>query len=179
MSLWLLPYYDLRMAWLKPETAEIRAVLRRYAPQLAEEPIEFLSEGWEFWAFTAGDHVLRFPRPVVDLHRLPEGSTNLGSLRLEMAVLPSLAEALTVPVPRIDVFGEDGPNDAPFLGHRMLPGEPVLFAKRAPGPHFGRDYGLLLRELRAVPGRGGHRRWACRTSTARRCESSAGATTSR
>jgi aminoglycoside phosphotransferase (APT) family kinase protein len=31
----------------------------------------------------------------------------------------------------------------------MLPGKPVLFAGRQPGPRFGHDYGVLLRELRA------------------------------
>jgi aminoglycoside phosphotransferase (APT) family kinase protein len=139
------------MAWQKPEVEDIRAALRLYAPDLAGEPIEFLSEGWEFWAFTAGDHVLRFPMPIVDLHRLPEGTTNLDSLRIERSVLPALAEALTVAVPCIDVYAERGPNGAPFLGHRMLPGEPVLFAKRRPGPGFGRDYGRLLSELRAFP----------------------------
>ena len=65
------------MAWLKPETEEIRRALRRYAPYLAEEPVEFLSEGWEFWAFTAGDYVLRFPQPEVELHRCLEWNANL------------------------------------------------------------------------------------------------------
>src|SRR5690606_20180415 len=120
-------------------------------PHLADEPIAFLSEGWEFWAFTAGEYVLRFPRPIVNLHRLPEGTTNLDSLRIEMAVLPALTQRLSVPVSRIDVYGEEGPNGAPFVGHRMLPGEPVLFASRPPGPGFGRDYGRLLRELVAFP----------------------------
>jgi aminoglycoside 2''-phosphotransferase len=139
------------MGWHRPEKDEIRAALRRYAPRLAGETIAFLSEGWEFWAFTAGDHVLRFPRPAVNLHRLPEGTTNLDSLRIEMAVLPALAEALSVAVPRIDVYGEEGPNGAPFVGHPMLPGDPVLFASRPPGPGFGRDYGRLLRELWSFP----------------------------
>jgi aminoglycoside phosphotransferase (APT) family kinase protein len=139
------------MAWHRPEEAEIREALRRYAPHLADAPIEFLSEGWEFWAFTAGDHVLRFPRPIVDLHRLPEGTTNLDSLRIEIGVLPALSRALTVPVPMLAVYGEDGPNGVPFAGHRMLPGEPVLFAHRRPGPNFGRDYGVLLRQLSQFP----------------------------
>ena len=139
------------MAWQRPDTGEIRAALSRYAPWLADAPIAFLSEGWEFWAFTAGDHVLRFPRPIVDLHRLPEGTTNLDSLRIEVAVLPALGRALSVPVPRIDVYSEEGPNGAPFVGHRMLPGATVLFATRPPGPGFGRELGTLLRELMSFP----------------------------
>jgi aminoglycoside phosphotransferase (APT) family kinase protein len=126
-------------------------VLRRCAPGLANKPIAFLAEGWEFWAFTAGDRVLRFPRQPVNLHRLPETATNLGSLQLERRLLPELAPALTAPVPLIDVYGEDGPNGVPFAGHRMIPGEPVLLASRPPGPRFGHDLGVLLRELASFP----------------------------
>jgi aminoglycoside phosphotransferase (APT) family kinase protein len=139
------------MAWHIPQPDEIREVLNRYAPHLAEQPIAFLAEGWEFWAFTAGDHVLRFPRQPVDLHRLPQSTDNLQSLDLERRLLPELRASLTVPVPLIDVYGEDGPNGAPFSGHRMLPGEPVLSASRRPARSFGRDLGRLLRELRSFP----------------------------
>src|SRR4051812_15553649 len=135
------------MAVTKPTEAEVRDALRAHAPQLADAPIAFLAEGWEFWAFTAGDYVLRFPRPVVNLHRIPDGTTNQTSLATERRLLPALRDKLRVPVPTIEIYAEDGPNDLPFAGHRMLPGEPVLFASRAPGPHFGRDFGRLLRDL--------------------------------
>jgi aminoglycoside 2''-phosphotransferase len=138
------------MSWPKPETQQIKAALREYAPRLADEPIEFLAEGWEFWAFSAGYYVLRFPRPIVDLHRLPESTTNLMSLEAERRVLPELSKWLTAPVPEVLVF-EHGPNGAPFALHRMLPGEPVLYASRAPGPGFGTNLGRLLRELRSFP----------------------------
>ena len=135
----------------KPTETQVREALRTYAPSLADAPIVFLAEGWEFWAFTAGDHVLRFPRPVCDLCRLPEGTTNLDSLALERRLLPELRTHLTAPVPEIDVYGEHGPNGLPFAGHRLLPGETVLYASRAPGPFLGRDYGRLLRELTSFP----------------------------
>lgn len=138
------------MARSKPQTGEIRAVLREYAPQLANEPIEFFAEGWEYWAFRAGDYVLRFPRPIVDLHRLPEDATNLNSLEVERRMLPELSRHLSVPLPDTNVF-EHGPNGAPFAIHRMLPGEPVMFASRPPGSNFGRDFGRLLRELHTFP----------------------------
>ncbi|HEX5368371.1 MAG TPA: phosphotransferase [Dehalococcoidia bacterium] len=139
------------MSWSQPQTDRIREALRLCAPQLADEPIAFLAEGWEFWAYSAGDHVLRFPREIVNLHRLPGTATNLGSLDLERRLLPVLASSLTTPVPQIDVYCEDGPNGAPFAGHRFIPGETVLFASSPPGPGFGRDLGRLLRELWSFP----------------------------
>jgi aminoglycoside 2''-phosphotransferase len=133
------------MAWLKPETDAIREVLRAVAPQLADVPIEFLAEGWEFWAFEAGGYVLRFPKNAV----------SVAALRRERALLPALAEPLTLPVPRIDVWGEDGPNGAPFAVHRKVPGVHVWPNGDAPvgnpGPRFGRQLGALIRELHAFP----------------------------
>src|SRR5687768_11223290 len=95
------------MTWSKPEKEDVRAALRPVAPVLSGEPIAFLAEGWEFWAFEVADHVLRFPKTEV----------SVKSLRRERALLPALAAHLTVPVPRIDVWAEDGPNGAPFSGH--------------------------------------------------------------
>jgi aminoglycoside 2''-phosphotransferase len=133
------------MAWSRPETGEIRAALRRVAPELADEPIAFLAEGWEFWAFEAGEYVLRFPKM----------EKAVPPLRRERALLPSLSEQLSVPVPRIDVWAEEGPNGAPFAGHRKLPGSHVWPNGDAPlgrpGPDFGRQFGVLLRELHAFP----------------------------
>ena len=88
----------------------------------------------ERWVDEHGDYVLRFPRPIVDLHRLPESTTNLASLALERRLLPSLSDWLTVPVPQIEIYGADGPNGLPFAGHQMLRGETVLYASRPPGP---------------------------------------------
>jgi aminoglycoside 2''-phosphotransferase len=139
------------MAWRRPTEEQIREALRAAAPHLANAPIAFLAEGWEFWAFTAGDYVLRFPRQTVNLHRLPETATNIDSLRLERRLLPELGPKLSVQVPAIDIFEERGPNGVPFAGHRMLPGEPVLFASRRPGERFGEQLGRLLRELALFP----------------------------
>jgi aminoglycoside phosphotransferase (APT) family kinase protein len=140
------------MAWLKPETDEVRVALRDYVPHLADAPIEFLSEGWEFWAFTAGDHVLRFPmRDRGSVWKLGDRSSR-ESLQIERALGPELAEALFCDVAIIDVFGESGPNQAPFAGHRLLSGEVVMSpGAPKPSPTFGRDFGRLLRELRAFP----------------------------
>jgi aminoglycoside phosphotransferase (APT) family kinase protein len=139
------------MAWLKPETAEIRRTLRRYAPRLAEEPIEFLSEGWEFWAFTAGDHVLRFPmRDRGSVWKLGD-RRSWESLAIERALAPALADSLACPVSVIDVYGESGPNDAPFAGHRFLPGDVLMSTSQRSSSAFGEQLGHVLAGLRAFP----------------------------
>ena len=133
------------MAWLKPETGEVREALRGVSPELADDAIGFMAEGWEFWAFEVGGYVLRFPKNEV----------SVTSLRLERAVLPAMEAHLSVRVPRIDVWGEEGPNGAPFAGHRKLPGVHVWPNGDAPvgqpGPDFGRQLGLLIRELHSFP----------------------------
>ncbi len=139
------------MLFAKPEFDAIRDALRRAAPRLADAPIAFLAEGWEFWAFRAGDHVLRFPKGDFNLLRLPRDADYRLSLRVERALLPALAGRVSTPLPRIDVYAEDGPNGAPFIGHTFLPGELVLEASRPPAAGFGRDFGRLLRELHAFP----------------------------
>ena len=133
------------MTWARPETEAVREALRRVAPALADSPIVFLAEGWEFWAFEAGGYVLRFPKM----------EKAVQPLRRERALLPALQAHLSVPVPRIDVWGEDGPNGAPFAGHRKLPGAHVWPNGDAPvgkpGPDFGRQFGVLLGELHGFP----------------------------
>jgi aminoglycoside phosphotransferase (APT) family kinase protein len=140
------------MAWQKPQTEDVRAALRIAAPHLAEGPIDDFAEGWEVWAYEVAGYVLR----------LPKNEASVQSLRLERVLLPELAIHLSVPVPRIDVWGEDGPNGAPFAGHLKLPGTPVwptggkasqanIGATPTPSSGFGRDFGRLLRKLREVP----------------------------
>jgi aminoglycoside 2''-phosphotransferase len=139
------------MKWPKPDTPAIREALRRYAPQLADAPIEYLAEGWEFWAFKAGDYVLRFPKADRGFVWKLADQPSAESLRIEWALSPELARALTTPIPLVDVYGEEGPNGASFAGHRFLPGEVVMYASRPPAPTFGRDLGRLLREIHTFP----------------------------
>jgi aminoglycoside phosphotransferase (APT) family kinase protein len=123
----------------------IREALRVAAPQFADTPIAFLAEGWEFWAFEVGGYVLRFPKM----------ESAVPSLRLERALLPSMAAHLSVPVPHLEVWGEGGPNGAPFAGHRKLPGAHVWPNGDAPvgkpSRDFGRQLGGLIRELHSFP----------------------------
>jgi aminoglycoside phosphotransferase (APT) family kinase protein len=142
------------VAWLKPETHQIREALRANAPRLAEEPIEFLGEGWAVWAFSAGDHVLRFPKR-------PRAATELdGSRRLMVELAPHLSTPVSVP----DIYGENGPNGAPFAGHRFVPGVSLITATqllpaatRDVPPEIrlsstlGREIGVFLHELQSFP----------------------------
>jgi len=141
------------MAWLKPETEQIRAALRQYAPQLTHEPIEFFAEGWAMWVFRAGDYVLRFPKRQ---HEAAE-------LEADRRLLPELAMHLSTLVPVPVIYGENGPNGAPFTGHCYLPGVSLIAAVGPPSaarggspeirlaPTLGREIGVFLRELHSFP----------------------------
>jgi len=138
------------MAWSKPETEQIRAALREYAPQLAEEPIEFMAEGWECWVFRAGDFALRFPKSDQELSWL-FGNKPRDAFEVERRLLPELAAQLPSRISVIEVYGEDGPNGAPFTGHRLIPGEVVITASRLPAANFGRDLGRFIAALHGFP----------------------------
>jgi aminoglycoside 2''-phosphotransferase len=142
------------MAWLKPETEQIRAALRRYAPHLADEPIAFLGEGWAVWTFRAGDYVLRFPKRPRAAAELDGNRRLVTELRLHIST--------PISVPEID--GEHGPNGAAFAGHRFVPGVSLITAAQllpasarggAPeirlAPTLGREIGVFLRELQSFP----------------------------
>ncbi len=133
------------MAWSKPETQDVRAALRTVAPRLANTEVTFLAEGWEFWAFEVGDYVVRFPKK----------ETAVWPLRFERALLPAMAGHLSVPVPQLELWSEDGPHDAPFAGHKKLSGAHVWPNGDAPvgkpGPNFGSQLGSLIRELHGFP----------------------------
>jgi aminoglycoside 2''-phosphotransferase len=149
------------MSWSKPETQQIRQALREYAPSLADAPIEFLAEGWEFWAFTAGDYVLRFPKAARGFVWKLADQPSADSLRIEAALTPELARHLSTPISVSEIYAEHGPNGAPFAGHRFLEGEVLMYdsrpseetwaRRRLPDDSFGRDLGTLIRELHAFP----------------------------
>lgn len=141
------------MVWQKPEIAQIRAALRQYAPDLAEEPIEPLGEGWEFWAFRSGSHVLRFPKAESGFVWKLGDQSSTKSLQIERALSSVLADALPVRISVTEVYGEDGPNGAPFASHSFVPGELAAFAGRMPEQEFGRDLGNVLRKLHGFPAR--------------------------
>jgi aminoglycoside 2''-phosphotransferase len=149
------------VSWSKPEAAEIRKALRKYAPLLADASIEFLAEGWEFWAFRAGEYVLRFPKAERGFVWKLADQPSAESLRIERGLTPELAAHLSTPISVTDVYGELGPNGAPFTGHRFLAGEVIMYEtrptadawarRRLPDDQFGRELGRLIREVHAFP----------------------------
>jgi aminoglycoside 2''-phosphotransferase len=122
------------------EPGVIAVAIRQHLPRLAGEHIEPLGEGWAFWAFRAGDAVLRFPRD-------PEFTRTLV---VEAAVMRELAPALPLPVSVIEVY-EDGPNRLPFTSHRMVPGVPVKELGRPLAAGAGATLGRFLRAMHAFP----------------------------
>jgi len=142
------------MAWSKPETEQVRAALRESAPHLADEPIEFMAEGWGIWAFRAGDYVLRFPKMDAEI----------AEVRRDPQVWRELADRLSLPISVPEILGENGPNDAPYNGHRYVEGVSLIAAvsllpanerKGRPevrlSPRFGHDLGAFLRDVQSFP----------------------------
>ena len=125
----------------RPDTAEVQACLRSCAPSLADTPVEFLAEGWEFWAFSCGDYVIRSPK----------NGSGRAVLAIDRALLPELARHLSTPVPIVDLYCEIGPNGQPLAGHRKLPG--ILLPDDGQGlaPSFGGELGTMIRELHSFP----------------------------
>jgi aminoglycoside 2''-phosphotransferase len=134
----------------RPTPEQVHETLQRHAPHLADAPIEFLAEGWEFWAFTAGDFVLRFPKGEGGYVWKLGDRSSAESLRIEEALTHALTGRLSTPVSVTQVYSP-GPNGAPFAGHRWIAGEAVFSASRRPDENFGHDLGLLLRQLHSFP----------------------------
>jgi aminoglycoside 2''-phosphotransferase len=124
----------------RPDNETIRLALARTHPNLARLPIEPLGTGWAFWAYRAGDAVLRFPKD-------PEFTRTLG---VEAAVMRELASTLPLPVAVIEVHA-DGPHGLPFTSHRFVPGVSVKDLQRPLAPDAGAVLGRFMRAMHAFP----------------------------
>ena len=89
--------------------------------------------------------MVRFARdPVVD-----------AELEREMAVLPALAEAIEVAIPRPEFIGRDPGAGRVFVGHRAVHGEllsPRILARLSARAHgqLTAELGRFLDQLQAV-----------------------------
>jgi aminoglycoside phosphotransferase (APT) family kinase protein len=124
----------------EPDEVAIRRALSVSLPDLLPERIEPIGTGWAFWAFRAGDFVLRFPRD-------PEFAE---SLTAEAAVLRELAPVLPLPVAVIEVHAA-GPNDLPFTSHRFVAGISVKDLPRPLAANSGAVLGGFLRAMHSFP----------------------------
>ena len=115
---------------------QVRAAVRTAAPDLARADVRWAGQGecCEAW-WVGEEHVVRFARdPVVD-----------AELEREMAVLPALAEAIEVAIPRPEFIGRDPDTGRVFVGHRAVHGE--LLSPRILARLSARARGQLTAEL--------------------------------
>ena len=121
-----------------------RRLLAAQFPELAELPVRAFGEGWDNAAYLVGDRwVFRFPRRAVAA----------GLIETELAVLPSIAPRLPLPVPVPRFAGE--PSDAfawPFAGYECLPGAALSRVRLGNGAakRIAREVGSFLRALHAI-----------------------------
>src|SRR5215218_2650565 len=116
-----------------PATPDYRALVERHAPDLRIERFVAVEQGWDSAVVEINDDwIFRFPRrPQV-----------AEWLRREVALLPELAGALPVPVPRFDIVGAG--DAVEVVGYRKLHGSPLDVAVAA-----GADPRTLARQLGA------------------------------
>jgi aminoglycoside phosphotransferase (APT) family kinase protein len=104
-------------------------------PELAGRSIVALAGGWDFHVFEVdGEWIVR----------LANRAEVAGWLATEIVLLPELAPALPVAVPRFElVRGTEG------VAYRKLPGDPFMPANATPA--VARDLGVFLRALHTFP----------------------------
>ncbi len=124
----------------RPDEPAVRQALAQVWPDLADEPIAPLGNGWAFWAYRAGHVVLRFPRD-------PEF---VGGLEAEAAVMQELAPTLSLPAAAIELH-DNGPNDLPFTSHRLISGISVVDLPCMLSPDSGSVFGRFLRAMHRFP----------------------------
>lgn len=125
----------------------LRAEIARVAPEFAGGPVVPLGEGMDSRAVLAGaDMVFRFAKH----------DDAADGLRREIALLPRLAPTLPLAVPRFECVAEHAGTGRPFVGYRLIRGEPLrrpLFDGLA-GPVRDSavdDLGAFLDALHAFP----------------------------
>lgn len=103
---------------LKLTEADYKAALAEKFPALQVNSIEYLSEGWESVVYLVnGTYVFRFPKREI----------TGNCLKLEINLLPKLLGRLNTAIPNFEhVSTEPGAHfPYPFVGYKMLPGEPL------------------------------------------------------
>ncbi len=103
--------------------AAVRAALGAAFPALSVESCAPLGEGWDSAAWLINNRLV---------FRFPKRAAVARALAIEIALVPDLAAALPVPLPRFDYVARRGaPTDPslPFVGYTALRG---VFLDRAP-----------------------------------------------
>jgi aminoglycoside 2''-phosphotransferase len=122
-----------------------RETLERCLPDLCIRTVRPITTGWDSYVLEVnGELIFRFPRrPEIE-----------AGLEKEVRLLPELAPALPLPVPRFEFVGhrrEGCPR--PFVGYRKLPGVALDPEVLKPGrvPHIARQLGSFLSALQRFP----------------------------
>jgi aminoglycoside phosphotransferase (APT) family kinase protein len=92
----------------------VRSLLREQFPELAEEPVAYLDEGYDHQMYEVGDEWL---------FRFPKRADVVPWFLREVTIMPAIAEVIGVPVPCFEKIGSAGGSfPYPFAGYRRLPG---------------------------------------------------------
>jgi aminoglycoside phosphotransferase (APT) family kinase protein len=117
--------------------------IRAAFPELASEPVRFLSEGWDNHVFTCGSELLfRFPRRDVAV----------PLLWAEYRLLPLLQPHLPAPIPSARFWSDADDTGRPFAGVPFIAGETACRVpeERLEDVALARDLGAFLRSLHTI-----------------------------
>lgn len=98
--------------------------LVRCLPEIAIRRAETITTGWDSLVLEInGDWIFRFPRrPEIE-----------AGHEKEIALLPELAQMVSLPIPRFEyVFRRDDKCPQPFVGYRKIPGVPLSLTRLSP-----------------------------------------------
>ena len=136
------------MAWtaeLTVDEALARRLIGSQFPDLADEPIQLLGEGWDMTAWLLGGGVVfRFPRREIVV----------PGLEREIAVLPRIAAGLPLPIPVPTRMGRpEAGYPWPFSGATYLPGSELMEADLDAGARdaLAQPLAEFLRALHGLP----------------------------
>ncbi len=124
-----------------PAFERIRQLLAE-AGIAASGDVQLLGDGYEQWAFRAGELVVRLPK---DRERLEIAE----KLRREVRLSRVIAGRLPSPVPELTLH--ELADGTLFSTHRLLEGVPLWQLKRPLAPGFGAAMGRFLRAMHALP----------------------------
>jgi aminoglycoside phosphotransferase (APT) family kinase protein len=132
--------------WTAERTVDEHLARRLIAdqfPSVSVDPLVLIGEGWDNTVWLAGgEWVFRFPRREMAI----------AGFEREMAVLPSIAPRLPLPIP--DPVWIGTPTDEfpwPWFGARHVPGVEPLGLGEAARRGLARPFARFLRALHAAP----------------------------
>ena len=126
-----------------PSADSAKAIIASAFPQFRGLRVRLLDEGWDFRVFEVdGTWVFRFPKH----------DKGVTKLRMELQLLSTLGEWVSLPVPTYEHIGESSKGSSrPFAGYRKIPGIPGDLSEMVDLPTIARQLGSFLGKLHAFP----------------------------